>query len=267
MNLSIKLPSVEQFYIEADKVEETGRLNIWEEMDGRNDPEWVGLSREKILESKFSYKEGLDNLKKIEEDLFLGGSRKKYKYDEFDGDDMNYDRFLEQMPAMKKRIRNHGAGQGKFINLHVCICENAWCSSESLMIRAYTVMRLVDYLEDQGYRIGVSVYTDTNNVGSYRGEKINLLHVEVMVKKPEETLIRPLILTSVSSWMFRFWMFKFRAAKFYVDPCMGVSASVKYTETKQDIYIGRGECLTTGDAAHKLRMISRLFNDDIEEED
>lgn len=102
MNLSIKLPSVEQFYIEADKVEETGRLNIWEEMDGRNDPEWVGLSREKILESKFSYKEGLDNLKKIEEDLFLGGSRKKYKYDEFDGDDMNYDRFLEQMPAMKK---------------------------------------------------------------------------------------------------------------------------------------------------------------------
>lgn len=99
------------------------------------------------------------------------------------------------------------------------------------------------------------------------GEKINLLHVEVMVKKPEETLIRPLILTSVSSWMFRFWMFKFRAAKFYVDPCMGASASVKYTETKQDIYIGRGECLTTGDAAHKLRMISRLFNDDVEEED
>ena len=140
MNLSIKLPNIEQFYIEADKVEETGRLNIWKEMDGRNDPEWVGLSREKILESKFSYKEGLDNLKKIEEDLFLGGSRKKYKYDEFDGDDMNYDRFLEQMPAMKKRIRNHGTGQGKFINLHVCICENSWCSSESLMIRAYTVM-------------------------------------------------------------------------------------------------------------------------------
>ena len=47
----------------------------------------------------------------------------------------------------------------------------------------------------------------------------------------------------------------------------GASASVKYTETKQDIYIGRGECLTTGDAAHKLRMISRLFNDDVEEED
>lgn len=51
------------------------------------------------------------------------------------------------------------------------------------------------------------------------------------------------------------------------DPCMGASASVKYTETKQDIYIGRGECLTTGDAAHKLRMISRLFNGDVEEED
>ena len=34
MNLSIKLPNIEQFYIEADKVEETGRLNIWKEMDG-----------------------------------------------------------------------------------------------------------------------------------------------------------------------------------------------------------------------------------------
>lgn len=50
---------------------------------------------------------------------------------------------------------------------------------------------------------------------------------------------------------------------------MGASASVKYTETKNKIFISvEVKCLTTSDAAHKLLSIFPvLFNDDVEEED
>lgn len=267
LNLSVNIDNIHDFYQEAERLEDTGNERTWVENCKRDDPEWVGLSLEEIKQSKYSYKKGLDELKSIEEELELGGSRKKYKFDEFEGDDMNYDRFLEQLPSLTKRIRNHGSGQGKFINLHVCICENAWCSAKSLMIRAYTVMRIVDYLEDMGFRIGVSIYTDTRDVGTFKGDNIDLLHVEVQVKRPEESLLKPLLLTAVSAWMFRHWMFKFRAAKFYVDPGMGTSATCYYENTKEDLYIGRGECLCEEDAQRKIKMISKMFSDDDEEID
>lgn len=259
LDLSVQIESLDKFYREADIVEDTGRQQHWESHDECYDPNFVGLGKEEILASKYSYKKGLDNLKQIEKDLLLGGVKKKYKYDEFDGDDMNYDRFLEQLPSLKKRIKTLGSGHGKFINLHVCICENAWCSSNSLMNRAYTVMRIIDYLEDLGYRVGVYVYTDTSRPGSYKGETIDSLHVEVQIKKPEEPLLRPLILTAVSAWMFRFWMFKFRSAKFYTDGGMGTSMSKPYEDTKCDLYIRRGECLDEDDSERRIERIAEKY--------
>lgn len=268
LNLSVNIDNIHDFYQEADRLEDTGNERSWIEHSNRDDSDWVGLSLKEIKQSKYSYKKGLNKLKSIEEDLELGGSQKKYKFDEFEGDDMNYDRFLEQLPSLTKRIRNHGSGQGKFINLHVCICENAWCSAKSLMIRAYTVMRIVDYLENMGFRIGVSIYTDTRDVGTFKGDAIDLLHVEVLIKRPEEPLLKPLLLTAVSSWMFRHWMFKFRAAKFNVNSGMGASTTCRYENTKEDLYIGRGECLCKEDAQAKIMAIAKMFsNDEVEEED
>lgn len=255
LKLSVNIESLEEFYREADHVEATGDMELWKQHDRDVDEIWVGLDRETILKSKFSYKEGLDKLKQIEGDMNLGGTKKRYKYDEFDGDDMNYDRFLEQLPSLKKRIKTLGPGHGRFINLHVCICENSWCSARAFMTRAYTAMRIIDYLESLGYRIGVYVYTDTDDMGHYKGQHVDEFHMEVCVKRPEEPLLKPLILTAVSPWTFRYWGFKFRCAKFNPHHYMGASATRQYENTKTDLYIKRGECLSTDDSNRYVKYL------------
>lgn len=159
LNLNININSLDEFYRECDNIEGGNPAEI-NNIENSDDPCFRGLSIAEIHDSKYSYTKGLDNLKKIEKDINLGGRKHKYKYDDSDGDDMNFDRYIEGLPCLKKRIPTHGIGTGKFVKLHISICENCWCSAQALMVRAYTAMRIIDMLESQGYRVQISAYAD-----------------------------------------------------------------------------------------------------------
>ena len=257
--------NLEKFYNECDIVEDTGYKSgraycSWDECNNRDEPDWVGLSRENILRCKYSYKEGLDQLKALEEDFNLGGTKRCYKWDETDGDDMNYERFIDEMPAMKKRLRKEGNGQGRIINLHISVGENCNIRFEEMLNRSYTVMRLVDYLENLNFRVGIYVYSDVSDLGKYKDKRLNQLHVEIQIKKPEEPLIKSLILTCISPWMLRYHLFKFWTAKFKCGYCLGSAARIEYTNTKQDIYFTTGSCLTEDDSNKYLKDLLKQFN-------
>ena len=183
-----------------------------------------------------------------------------HKYDDSDGDDMNFDRYIEGLPCLKKRIPTHGIGTGKFVKLHISICENCWCSAENLMIRAYTAMRIIDMLESQGYRVQISAYADNEDPGYFNEEPIGFLGVEVIIKKFEDPLIKGQILTAISPWFFRYWMFKFWNAKFKMNWGYGHSVRPMKKETTSDIYIQTGEALTDEDAERTIKRISKLFD-------
>lgn len=265
MDLRIQLDSIQKFYQEADLVEEQDK-DEWNSIEREDNPRFRGLSKDEILKSKWNYTKGLDKLKTIETDLNLGGTKRKYKYAEDDGDDMSYDRYIEGMPCMRKRIRNHGNGNGKFITLYVSICENCWCSAESLMQRAYTAMRIVDYLESNGYRTQIVAYADNRNPGKlYKGgeyHKIDTLSVEVTIKKFDEPLIKGQILTAISPWFFRYWMFKFWTAKFKMNWGYGQSYRRDVKEDKANVYIQTGEALTPNDSEKTIERIKRIFEKD-----
>lgn len=262
--------SLDRFYKECDEVESTGnKLNTptyssayetWDEQDKRDQPRWVGLGKEEILRSKYLYKEGLYQLKEIEEDMNLGGTKRSYKWDENDGDDMSYDRYLDDLPCLKKRIRTLGSGRGKMINIHVSVAENCGVSYEDMLNRSYTVMRLIDYLENQGYRVGVYVYSDTAGLGYYKDNEVQNLHVEIQIKKPEEPLIKGLVLTCISPWMLRYHMFKLWTAKFKCNYGLGHSVDINYEDTDTDIYFRTGSCLSKEDANAKLKSLSKRFS-------
>lgn len=263
LNLKIEIDNLDKFYREADVVESTGNKSAWRGTDQESNWNWLGVEdRDQIIERKYSYKEGLDQLKQIE-DFYVGGSKNKYKYDENDGDDMNFDRFLEGLPSLKKRIKTLGKGNGKFINLHINISENSWCSANSLLIRSYTAMRIIDYLENKGYRIGVYVYADVARIGKYNGTEIDNLHTEIQIKKPDEPLIKPLILTAISPWFFRFWLFKFWQAKFNTFWTLGSSIQKNYEDTSTDLYIKNGECLKPLDAEDRINNIVKFYNEQV----
>ena len=258
---------LERFYHETDEIEETGckvsegGIYGWEEMENI-DPYWVGLTKEEIKRSKYMYKEGLDNLKKIEVDLNIGGKKREYKWDETDGDDMNYDRFLENLPCLQKRITRRGSGQGKIINIHVSVGENCGIGYKQMLKRSYTVMRIIDYLENMGYRVGVTVYEDVADLGYYKDQPVKQLHVEVQIKKPEDPLIKGLILTCISPWMLRYHMFKLWTAKFKCRPSLGHSITTDHKDTNTDIYFQTGSCLTDESCENKIKELAKKFSFD-----
>ena len=256
---TITIPSIEQFYKECDTVEPTGNQYEWQSNVDRDDPGWIGLSKEEIVKSKFFYKKGLDELKALEKDINIGGTKRSYKWDETDGDDMNYDRFLDNLPCLSKRITKKGDGRGKVVTIYVSIGENCNVKYKSMLLRAYTVMRLVDYLENLNYRTEIIVYSDVKGLGRYKGERISSLHTEIVLKKAEDPLIKGLILNCISPWMLRHHMFKFWCAKFEPNLGYGQAYSPEYKDTKEKIYFRTGECLNEEACERRLNVLAKQF--------
>lgn len=261
MNYSIIFNDIDSFYRECDIQEPTGNKCQYIEVSTSDDEYWVGLSLEKIKQSKYFYKEGLDLLKEIELDASLAGSRKKYKWDDQDGDDLSVERLNDDMPFLSKRLREHGDSNGKFVNIYVNIGENCGVDFKGMLNKSYTAIQMIDYLENNGYKVGVVAFSDVYNLGYYKGDPVNLLHVEVVIKKPEDPLIKPLLLTCISPWMLRHHFFKFWTAKFDCNWGLGRSEKKDYKDDKNNLYINTGECLTKQLAEEKIEFFKKLFKD------
>lgn len=259
LNLKIDINSLEEFYRECNNIE-GGDADEVAYIEHNVSADFAGLNRDQIYAAQYSYMDGLQDLKSIEQDIFLGGRKRIYKYDPDDGDDMNFDRYIEGLPCLKKRVPDHGNSNGKFIKLHIAVCENCNVDAANMMIKAYTAMRIIDLLESQGYRLQISVYTDSQYPGkTSEGESIDTLAVEVIIKQFNEPLIKGTILTAISPWFLRFWMFKFWNAKFHMGWGYGSSYRAVKKETTSDIYIQSGEALTEHDAEHTIDRILKLF--------
>jgi hypothetical protein len=88
-----------------------------------------------------------------------------------------------------------------------------------------------------------------------------------VLKRPEDPLIKPLLLTCLSPWMLRYHMFKLRAAKFSVNLGMGSTTVVKYTNTKDALYINSGECLSEEQSKRKFKELKSIFEQDANNEE
>src|SRR5208337_4310022 len=259
MELSIKIDNIDDFYRECEIVEENGNKEAWAFQSKRDDSDFKGLHLKKILSSKYSYKEGLDQLKELDLDFSLGGSKREYKWNSDDGDDMSTERLQDSMPFMRKRIKNLGDGNGKFITLNVAFGAIWWVKYSHMLYRAYTVVRIVDLLESQGYRVEVIGHELCNNLGMYKGEFIDRFKLDITLKKAGDPLIKGLLLTCLSPWMFRHWVFKLECAKLYTSEGMGSMGDDKIASTKDTIYINWQECLNEEGADDKINEIKTLF--------
>lgn len=226
-------------------------------------PDFRGLSNKEIKDCKYGYQKGIDTLKELDLDLNMGGSRHKFIYDEFDGDDMNYDRLLDGFPPMLKRVKTHGIGSGRLINVYVAIAEPWFIKYESLLNKSYTAIQIVDMLEGLGYRVAVFCFDSTDDPnGSYRGERGVHYEVRVCLKRHEDALNKGLILNGISPWFLRYHMFSHQYTHYKPSEGMGHHVSLKIEQTKENIVINSGECLNKKDADKKINEIKKLFSAD-----
>lgn len=261
-NYTLSFSDLDQFYKESDEVEPTGSHNEWKKNVERDDPSWVGLPRDEIIKSKYCYKEGLDKLEELHKDFNIGGTKRTYKWSEDDGDDMNYDRYLDNLPSLKKRTYAKGSGRGKIVTLYVSIAENCYISYKEMLNRSYTIMRIVDYLENMNYRTEIITYIDIKGLGHYGEEYVSTLHIEIPIKKAEDVLIKGLILNCISPWMFRYHVFKLINAKFKTFPSYGQSYTPSYSDTENKIYFRTGECLSEASSKAKIEQLAEKFGFD-----
>ena len=265
MKIEILLSSLSEFYQETEVIECDTTLRYYEHKN-IVDSDFTGLPLNEILKCKYSYAQGLDKLKEIEGDINIGGNSHKYVWNDFDGDDMSYDRYIEGLPCMHKRIRTCGIGSGKIVTIHINISEFSNTKYTDMLNKAYTAIQIIDFLENLGYRVGVNVYDATERLG-YTSERkgkqaIEYVKVEIPLKQPEEPLNKALLLTAISPWFERYWIFLYHNAKFNCSYGMGRATDERLPDTMTDIYIKQGECLNKTDAELRIKQIKEQFKID-----
>lgn len=255
--------NITDFYEDALNPAPEGNASDLQSHLEEENPHFRGLSTEEIKKSKYCYLKGLDNLKELDLNLSLGGSKRKYIYDEFDGDDMNYDRLLDGFPAMRKRIKTHGIGSGRLVNIYVVISENCNIGYSEMLNKAYTAMQIVDLLEGIGYRVAIYACGSTmDSWGTWRDEKGVRYEVRVCLKKHEDSLNKGLILNGISPWFFRYYLFAHQKGRYKNGPGMGHATVLNLKQTKENIVINHGECLSKESAESKIKEIKELFKAD-----
>lgn len=263
VNLTYKYDSITKFY--EDALHPTPEGNI---QDTQNHLEtefesFRGMDIANIKKNQYGYTKGLKDLAKLELNLSLGGSKRDYKWDELDGDDMNYDRLMEGFPVMKKRIKTHGIGSGRLINVYVVISENCNIGAEEMLNKAYTAIQIVDLLEGLGYRVAVYSCDSTNDSsGTYKGETGVRYEVHVCLKRHEDSLNKGLILNGISPWFFRYYFFAHQKGRYKNGWGMGSAVPLDLKQTKENIVINHGQCLSKDSAERKIKQIRELFGVD-----
>lgn len=257
--------NLDDFYKASSIVTNTGNKLKYDEIACEDDADFLGLDLVEIKKSKYSYSEGLDNLKEIETDDWLTGNH-VYKYDELDGDDINYDRLLDGFPALVKRIKSKNNGFNRIVNIHVNIAENCNVSYKNMLYKTYTTIRIIDMLENKGYRVGVYVCAISSYTGKYKGANVEKLDIRICIKKPEEPVIKPLLLTCISPWFFRYYIFCYYNSILDTNIGLGYAKGLSEISNTKDIYIDNGECLTYDLAKFKIESIKNLFNLEYESE-
>ena len=257
--------NLDDFYEASSIITNTGNELKYNKIANKEDINFLGLSLAEIKKSKYSYSKGLNSLKEIETDNWLTGNH-VYKYDELDGDDINYDRLLDGFPALVKRIKSKNNGLNRIVNIHVNIAENCNVSYKAMLYKTYTTIRIIDMLENKGYRVGVYVCAISSYTGKYKSANVEKLDIRICIKKPEEPVIKPLLLTCISPWFFRYYIFCYYNSILDTNIELGSAKKLSKISDTKDIYIDNGECLTYNLAKFKIESIKNLFNLEYESE-
>lgn len=212
--LKLTFPDLTSFYNESDIVENTNNESRIKYLENNTMNDYSNMTFQDILNSKYSYKKGLDNLEKLNLDWEIGGTKRKYKWSEVDGDEMSIDRLNDCLPFMQQRQKTLGNNNGNFIDITINMDIVAGCSSDSMMNRAYMCIQLSDWLEEQGYKTSIIIYDSYGHPGTFRGKNVDTVLIEVVIKGYDEPLNKGMLLTATAPWMLRYHLFKFMYNKF-----------------------------------------------------
>lgn len=255
--------SISDFYKEATILENTGHSSRFE-IYSTFSSSWadsVDYSKEFIKKVQWGDKEGLKEMKKIDRDLdIIGRSSFIDKWDYSDGMDINMERLYDDIPFLKRRIRTIGNNNGKFITLNIDISIPACVPDYQIRHKALSIISFIDYLETLGFRLEIILYCNSKGQGNYNYVDMPFTTTKIVLKKAEEPLNLPLMLTAISPWMLRYWMFMLWCAKFKPDYGFGCPTDETKDHEQGIIWINNYDCLHEQSTIETFNTIKKSFN-------
>jgi len=214
-------------------------------------PNFEGLSKSEIYQSKFSYDIGVHELEKLNKVKFVQPKWEKYR-NTFDGYDIDLERMYEGQNFLINRRKRRNLP--KTADIFVSLAEPAKVTYNELLMKSYTALRIIDQLESQGVRTAVYVF----NAIETRGLRPNFeLYVEVCVKDYTQHANIAALSTAISPWMLRRWMFLWVRGYYPVSTGLGSPLHIrKENFPKGSIVINQGECLSQYSANRFIENIN-----------
>ena len=269
VRLEFKFENVDDFYRSAlDFDKNLGNKRMFDQFLIGSSSDFTGLTVPDILKYKYGYTPGVEKLDEIKSELLVSGaSCFKMKWDSVDGEDMSMDRYYDETPFLQKRVRKHGFLGGKFIKMYVSINELAHVGFDRMLNRTYTAVSLIDHLESIGYRVEVYGISYSINKGRYKDKWASEVYSEVCLKRADEVLNIPLLLTMLSPWCYRYWHFLMFSAHFMTADGMGQTRR-QYKKSKLgEIYLESETCLDKNSSIAFINEIKRLYDQTTDEEE
>lgn len=215
---------------------------------------YFGARHKEILARKFCWPEGVHTLSELSslEKIITKSWSKKWCDD--DGDEMDVERFYNDMPFLQKRVKAIGvrSRNNTVQKIVINLAESSDVTAKEMLWKTYAATKLVDNLESLGTRCEVIVKSYSGNVDSKRRYCLT----EIPIKNPEDPINVSLLCTTLSPWFFRYWILNLRAC--FIEGCLpslGNSAKLP-AEDPGCIIIDNGACLSKDQANNFLKGIT-----------
>lgn len=158
--------------------------------------------------------EGMAVLERMEADLADAAlpkpvsRRRKTRFNEDDGDELDYDRMRSGQAFWRQSRRQNTSGPAT-VTIVVDSCAACHVDAEDILWRGAAAVTLAKLLEAAGYRVELWVTARTDNVVKRPGKKhLSDLMLSVCLKRPSDVLDTSTLISAVSGWAFRTLFFR-----------------------------------------------------------
>lgn len=269
-SIVVRFDSLQEFYEEAlTPVDGHDKSRFKTHLEEDN-PKFRGLSLAEIEQSKDKCVKYLDLLTDFDLETNLGSASIERFMSESDGVDMSMERYMDGDPKCLIDIKkSKKAGRkGKYVTLYVNIAENAHINASDMLKRALFSTTLADILENQGFRVQILAVSDTRNSGwdLKTGENLDLVHIEIVLKKFEDPCMPSYILNGLGPWNCRFYEFAWYYGHIKPSWGLGQAVDVDIKGRNDCIVIGTGKCFTEESKKSMIESVSKQFIEDEDED-
>lgn len=214
-----------------------------------------GATRKEIMERKHSWPEGVSKLKELVDMEKVITKQWVKIWSDDDGDEMDLERYYNDMPFLQKRIKALGTrSRGNNVQkILINVWENCNITAEKMLWKTYTAVKIADELESQGTRCEILLVGAGENIDK-RERKIDF---EILIKDASEPINTGLLCAVFSPWFFRYWIFHLLYSHIEnVTSYLGNAARFPKDKAENCIVIDSGTALSRDSANNFLKGVT-----------